>query len=318
MEDKILKILDKHPGEYVSGEKICKSVGVSRASIWKHIETMRHLGYRIEGLHHLGYKLLSRPDRLIPEEIKCNLNTKFMGCDVHSYESLDSTNDTAYQLAVSGAPEGTVVVAEQQRKGKGRQKRHWHSPKGGIYLSCVLRPEIEPKEIAKVTLAAAVAACEALRDSTGLEAMIKWPNDILVDGKKICGILTEMKAEQDRVNFLVLGIGINVNSPQTGLLSGATSVEKEVGGPVRKVDLTQKLLVRLEENIILFKKGSFTDIIKMWHRLSLTVGEVVKVHCHDEVIEGQAVDLDENGALVIRLDSGIQRRVLSGDVALAH
>jgi BirA family biotin operon repressor/biotin-[acetyl-CoA-carboxylase] ligase len=221
-------------------------------------------------------------------------------------------------LAENGEKEGTVVVSERQKKGKGRQGRQWSSPKGGIYLSCILRPDIEPREVAKITLVSAVAVCTAIRDVTDARAMIKWPNDILLNKKKLCGILTEMKAEQDKVDFVIVGIGVNVDTPSSALPKTATSLHKETGSALKKVVLTKKILENLEYYLILFRKGHFNKIIDEWHDLSTTIGHHVRVHCHNEDIEGQAVDIDKDGALVVRLDSGIQRRVLSGDVTLAH
>ncbi len=318
MDERILRIFRRHEGDYVSGEEISRELGVSRASVWKHIETLRELGYRIAAVPNLGYKLTGRPDRLIPEEIKEGLRTSYLGKKVAAYESLDSTNDTAYGLAEKGAKVGTVVVAEHQKKGKGRQGRHWASPKGGVYLSCILKPEIEPREVAKITLVAAVAVCVSIRETAGVEAMIKWPNDIIVNKKKVCGILTEMKAEQDKVDFVILGIGVNVDTSVRHLPKGATSLAKESGRRAAKVDLTRRILENLEEYLALFGKDGFNKIRNEWRDYSATLGRQVKVHCHDEKIEGEALDVDRDGALVVRLDSGIQRRILSGDVVIGH
>ena len=317
MEEKILLIFSKHKNTYVSGEEISKELGVSRASIWKHIETLRDLGYEIEASPHLGYKLIARPDRLIPEELKNNLQTKILGKKILAYESLDSTNDTAYQLAEKGEKEGTVVIAERQKKGKGRQGRQWASPKGGIYLSCILKPDIEPKEVAKITLVSAVAVCDSITERASVPAMIKWPNDIIIRKKKVCGILTEMKAEQDKVNFVIVGIGVNVDT-SVNLPKSATSLVKEADEKPAKVDLTQRILENLEHYLDVFNKEGFDKIRDEWRRFSTTLGHHVKIHCHDEKIEGQALDVDNDGALVVRLDSGIQRRVLSGDVVISH
>ena len=318
MEDKILKIFSRHRDAYVSGEDISKELGVSRASIWKHIETLRDLGYEIEASPHLGYKLIARPDRLIPEELKDNLKTKLLGKKILAYKSLDSTNDTAYYLAENGEKEGTVVIAEQQKKGKGRQGRHWASPKGGIYLSCIVKPDIEPKEVAKITLVSAVAVCASIREIANVPAMIKWPNDIIIKKKKVCGILTEMKAEQDRVDFVIVGIGVNVDMPIKLLPKEAISLIKESDNRLSKVDLAKKILENLEHYLILFKEDGFDKIRDEWRHLSTTLGQNVRIYCHDKKIEGQALDVDEDGALVVRLESGFQRRVLSGDVVIAH
>jgi len=318
MEDKILKIFKRYGSAYASGEDISKELGVSRTSIWKHIETLRNLGYEIEASPHLGYKLIGRPDRLIPEEIKNDLKTKFLGKNILTYASLDSTNDTAYKLAEGGAKEGTVVIAEKQKKGKGRQGRTWVSPKGGIYLSCVIRPDIEPREVAKITLVSALAVCTAVREIANVAAMIKWPNDITIDGKKICGILTEMKAEQDNVDFLIVGIGVNVNTPASLLPKGATSLTEESDSDISKVDLAKRILEKMEYYIALFKKEGFRSIRDEWRDLSETLSHHVKVHCHEGNIEGQALDVDADGALVVRMESGFHKRILSGDVIMAH
>lgn len=318
MEDKILRIFTRHKDTYVSGEDISEELGVSRASIWKHIEVLRNLGYDIEASPHLGYKLIARPDRLIPEEIKEDLKTKFLGRKILTYESLDSTNDTAYQLAERGEKEGTIVIAESQKKGKGRLGRHWASPKGGIYLSCILKPDIEPKEVAKITLVSAVAVCASIREIVNVSAMVKWPNDIIIRGKKVCGILTEMKAEQDKVDFVIVGIGVNVDTHINLLPKGSTSLIKESDGKVSKVALTKMILENLEHYLGLFKEDGFNRIRDEWRNFSATLGKHVKVQCHNEKIEGQALDVDDDGALVVRLDSGLQRRVLSGDVVIAH
>ena len=318
MEEKILKIFEHHKGAHVSGEDMSKALGVSRTSVWKHVEGLRAIGYEIEAVPHLGYKLITRPDRLIPEELRNGLKTRFLGKNILAYRSLDSTNDTAYRLAEDGVKEGTVVVSEEQKRGKGRQGRHWVSPKGGIYLSCVIRPDIEPKEVAKITLAAAVAAAEAIREISSLRAMIKWPNDIIIDGKKVCGILTEMKAEQDKVDFLIVGIGVNVAADIGSLPKGSTSLAAEGGGPYSKVETAKRILEKLERYVLIFKKEGFGGIRDEWHRYSATIGRHIKVRCHDQDIEGEALDVDDDGGLVVRLDNGLQKRLFSGDLVITH
>ncbi|MCX5680233.1 MAG: biotin--[acetyl-CoA-carboxylase] ligase, partial [Candidatus Omnitrophica bacterium] len=195
-DEKILRILRDNTDTHTSSDELCKVTGISRAAVWKHIEDLRREGYDIEASPHLGYKLVAIPDSFIPSELKWKLETKLIGKLILSYKKIDSTNDSAYALAEKGIAEGTVVIAEEQAKGKGRHGRKWESPpKSGVYMSCVIRPEMAPNEIAKITLVAAVAMAKAIRRFTGLEAMIKWPNDILVNNRKVCGILTEMKAE---------------------------------------------------------------------------------------------------------------------------
>ncbi len=318
MEEKILTIFAKRKSSWVSGEEISKELGVSRTSVWKHMEILRALGYGIEAVPHHGYRLISRPDRLIPEEVRVGLRASLLGRNICSYTSLDSTNDTAYALAEKGAKEGTVVIAEEQKRGKGRQGRQWISPKGGMYISCIIRPDIEPREVAKVTLVTAVGVCAALREVTRLPVMIKWPNDIMIGGKKVSGILTEMKAEQDRVQFVIVGIGINVSAPARLLPKGATSLSRAAKTPVPKVLTAKKVLEYCEYYIMLFKKRGFEPVRDEWRLFSATLGKQITIHCHDEKLEGEALDVDKDGALVLRMDNGFQRRILSGDVTFAH
>ncbi|MFH1995691.1 MAG: biotin--[acetyl-CoA-carboxylase] ligase, partial [Candidatus Omnitrophota bacterium] len=203
IDEKILSALKEKTAEFTSGESLSELVGISRTAVWKHIEKLREAGYEIEASPHLGYRLISVPDKLIPEEVRWGLGTEVLGKEVISYEKVDSTNEIAYSLAERGLREGAIVFAEEQRKGKGRLGRSWISPpKGGIYFSCVLRPEMSPDRVSQITLAASVSVARAVRELTGLQALIRWPNDILVNDRKICGILTEMKAEQDTVRFL--------------------------------------------------------------------------------------------------------------------
>ncbi|MDO8535429.1 MAG: biotin--[acetyl-CoA-carboxylase] ligase [Candidatus Omnitrophota bacterium] len=324
LDEKILNILRHNKDSYVSGEELCKIADISRAAIWKHIEKLRSEGYDIEALPHLGYKLVAIPDSLIPSEIKWKLKTKVFGKSVISYQKVDSTNVIAYELAEKGIKEGAVILADEQVKGKGRHGRHWSSPsKGGIYMSCILRPSIAPNEISRITLLAAVAVAQAIRDLCSLEVTIKWPNDIMIDQKKLCGILTEMKAEQDSVDFVVLGIGINVNIPKAVLPKGATSIKDELisrGAKINlsRVELTKKVLEKLEEYYNLMKIEGFEPIIEIWKDLSSMIGSRVKVSLHGKTFEGLAHDINPDGALVIRTESGVLEKVSSGDVTMVR
>lgn len=322
LDDRLLGILRNSGERYVSGEDLCKLAGISRAAIWKHVEKFREEGYGITALPHLGYRLETVPDRLIPAEIGWKLKTKLIGRKILSYNKVDSTNTVAYELAEKGLPEGTVIFAEEQARGKGRQGRPWHSPfGGGIYMSCVLRPDMEPTEIPKITLVAAVAVAKSVRDLTGLEAMIKWPNDILVNGRKVCGILTEMKAEQDRIDFIILGIGLNVNTAHRDLPKGGSSLKHELGAEKCHADLSrvavaQKILVSLERHYnILIKKGS-RSIIDEWKEYSSMLGAKVKVSLHHRNFEAIAHDIDPDGSLVVRHPSGVREKISSGDVVM--
>ena len=324
IDNNILNVLRDSGDLYISGEELCKFSGVSRAAIWKRIEKLREEGYDIEASPHLGYRLIGIPDLLIPSEVKWKLRTRYLGREIISYRRVDSTNAIAYELAEHGLAEGAVIFAEEQLRGKGRQGRAWQSPSGsGIYMSCVLKPHMTPNEIPKITLVAAVAAARAIRDFTGLDAKIKWPNDILINGKKVCGILTEMKAEQDRIDFIILGIGINVNTKAKDLPRGASSLREELrisgeSDNISRVGLAKKMLEMMEEYYNLLKNKGSGSIIEEWRELSAMLGSRVRISLRDRTFDAQAHNIDPDGALVVRLDSGILEKISSGDVVMVR
>lgn len=321
IDEKILSKL-RNSSDFLSGEELCKVAGVSRAAIWKHIEGLREEGYVIEASPHLGYRLLDIPDTLIPAEIKWKLKTKVLGREVISYKKAGSTNDIAYALAERGLKEGPVIIAEEQEKGKGRHGRSWISPsKSGIYMSLILRPEITPNEISRITLLAAVATAKAIREMTGLPALIKWPNDILITNRKVCGILTEMRAEQDSVDFIIIGIGINVNTPLSKLPRGASSLKEELrsaGKPpeISRIELVKRLLEKFEEGYFLLKKEGAGAIMEEWKRLTGMLGSRIKVVLQNRTFEGLAHDIDTDGALIVRNDAGTLEKISSGDIIM--
>ncbi len=320
VKKKIIGFFRGNEGDFISGEEISSALGFSRAGVWKYISKLRSDGYVIEAVPHLGYRLKSAPDKMYGYDISSGLRTRTIGKgSIHYYEGIDSTNDRAYELAEGGEPEGTLVIAEAQARGKGRMGRKWASPKGGgIYLSVILRPDAEADEVPAVTLIAATAIIRAIRKICGLEAKMKWPNDILIRGGKVCGILTEIKAQPDIVDFLVLGIGINVNTPAEKLPPEGTSLKIECSRDVSRTGFMKCMLEELEDNYLRFKKDGFASLREECKALSLVLGERVKVSEHHRPIEGLAVDIDEKGALIIRTDSGIFQRVFSGDVILCR
>lgn len=317
MEEKILELFKNDPHVFLSGEQISSGLKLSRSALWKHIEKLRTLGYEFDAVPRLGYRLTRVPDKLYPEEIRFKLKTRSIGKEIIYYDSIDSTNTAAYNLADKGAPEGLVVVAEGQTKGRGRLSRQWISPKQkGIYMSVVLRPKMVPFQAPQITLLAAVSIALGIREYAGIPALIKWPNDILVDGKKLAGILTEMEAEPDSVNFLILGVGINVNTRFSALPPGATSIFEETGAKVSRVELVKSILEKLDEDYALFKKEGFSPIKTEWRNLSATLGKRVRVSCMRKRIEGVAQDIDSDGALKIRLDNGFYERAVAGDLLI--
>ncbi|MBN1869140.1 MAG: biotin--[acetyl-CoA-carboxylase] ligase [Candidatus Omnitrophica bacterium] len=314
MRNKIVHFL-KSAGGYLSGEEISRHIKISRAGIWKYIQELREDGYDIVAVPHLGYRYLSSPDRLLPVEILFELGTKILGKDIRHFDSLTSTMDVAFQLGVEGACEGTVVCAESQTKGKGRLGRSWASPKGkGIYMSVILRPALLPSDLTQLTLLSSVAVCEAVNKFCNIAAKIKWPNDILVGDKKLAGILTESSAEMDRVRFIVVGIGINVNASLSQLPPHSTSIKNETGQKISRVVLMQEVLRSLERWYAVLGKDGFAPVIARWKQLSSTLGHHVRVIDPSGDVEGEAVDLDENGGLIIRDDNGLKIKRMSGDV----
>ena len=307
--DDILKLL-REKGDYVSGEQMAEVLGVSRAAIWKQIQSLTRDGYEIESHQNRGYKLVGVPDKLYPVEVQHGLQANLIGSKVVHFNITSSTNIVARQMAERGIDEGTVIIAETQNRGKGRLGRKWITRQGGIWMSVVLKPKIDPMHAASITLMAAVSVTKALRE-LGLEAVIKWPNDVLVNGKKICGILTEMSAETDVVNFIILGIGINVNNEVP--LDTATTAKSELGHPVDRLKLAQSILEELEDDYAMLREQGFTPILWNWRRYSDTLGRAVEVIYQDEIIRGTAQDVDDAGSLLVKLPDGNVRKIVSGD-----
>jgi BirA family biotin operon repressor/biotin-[acetyl-CoA-carboxylase] ligase len=314
MQEKILDYL-KRKQDYISGDQISSRLGITRQALWKHIQELKEIGYEIVAVPHLGYKLTSIPDRLFDFEVAYNLNTKFIGKKIYYFESVASTMNVAMNLGLEGAPEGALVLAESQTKGKGRLGRSWLSPKHkGIYLSLILRPKISPEQASILTLLAAVSICEAIKKITGIDTYIKWPNDILIGNKKLGGILTELSAEMDEISFVVIGIGLNVNNDKKSMISTATSLREQRKENTSRVALLQEILRQIEEKYLLFQKKGAHPIIEKWREHNVTLGKMIKVYCHKEHITGQAIDIDIDGGLLVRKDSGFTEKVLSGDV----
>jgi len=317
LDDKILNYFKKHEEGYVSGEDLSHELGISRAGVWKHIESLREEGYEIEAFPHLGYRLISIPDRLTEIELKWQLKTDIIARKIYSYKETSSTNDAAYHLAASGEKEGSVVIAESQTAGRGRMGRFWVSPKSkGAYFSVILRPDILPKEVSSITLFSALSVAKTIREMANLAAFIKWPNDVLINNKKICGILTEMNAETDKINFVIIGIGININTKEELLPKGATSIMEAQGAEISRIELVKGIFKNLDKYYKLFNSGQIAEIIREYKEFSNFLGKRIQVAYHDAKLEGYAIDVDKEGALILRMDSGLNERVLAGDVTM--
>ncbi len=319
---KLLVRMKAHPGEWVSGEWLSHEFGVSRSALWKHVGSLKRKGYEIESSPKKGYRLHWAPDLLLPHEIQERLNTEALGpIRAVVVEETDSTNRQAKDLAIHGAPEGTVVIAERQTQGRGRRGRDWFSPEGeGIYCSLLLRPKISPAEISGITLMTGVAVAELLQREAQIPARIKWPNDILVGGRKIAGILTEVTTEMDRVEFAIVGLGLNVNTPRPGfppsLRQKATSLLIETGKSFSRTDLLRAYLQGFDHYYAIFRKQGLAPILERWKMLTEMMGKQVQVDLLGNRIAGEALDIDRNGALILRDSEGEIHRILSGDVIL--
>jgi BirA family biotin operon repressor/biotin-[acetyl-CoA-carboxylase] ligase len=319
MDEQVLRLLRKHPAGFVSGEKIGRHLRMTRTAVWKKVQALRAGGYEIDASRRLGYRLVQSPDLLTPEEILPGLKTKSFGKRVHYFPSLPSTNTEAYQLALRGAREGEIVVAECQKKGRGRVGRPWFSPAFvNLYFSIILRPPISPHQASLITFVAAVATAEAIERFSGVKPSIKWPNDILVKGRKMAGLLNEIHSEVDRIHFIILGIGVNVNIEEgrfpKEIRSLATSLKRETGRTTSRKAFLQLLLEALEQWYEIFLKKGAPAILKAWRKHARIGGKQVRISSFDEVLVGRAVDVDSEGGLLIQMRNGQRKRIVAGDV----
>jgi BirA family biotin operon repressor/biotin-[acetyl-CoA-carboxylase] ligase len=317
---KILHSLRTCADGYLSGEELCRQLNISRTAVWKHIRILKEAGYEIEAHPRKGYRLNFVPDRLLPEEVNNWLRTKFVGREIRYLISTESTNNEAKKLAAANFPEGTIVLAEEQLNGRGRLARGWFSPPNkGIWLSVILRPPFSPYDAPKCTLMAAVAVTNAVRKVTSVHCGIKWPNDILYQEKKMVGILTEMSAEMDAINYVVIGMGINVNISKEEfpeeLKEIATSVAMAAGKNCCRAQLLAAILEELEVIYQEVKERGFAKVLTAWREMSVTLGQTVHVTGGKQGFTGVAEDIDEEGALLVKTSEGI-KRVLAGDVSI--
>ena len=315
----VLKAL-KDAAAPLSGETLATRLGLSRAAVWKRINRLKALGYGIEGSPRRGYRLLAIPDKLLPEEIYQGLQLRFLKGPIYHFETLTSTNDLAKELGAKGAPQGTLVVAEAQTKGRGRLGRGWESPPGaGLYASLLLRPPLPPTELPQITLTTAVAVVRAVRRATGLTLGIKWPNDLLLGDQKVGGILTEMETETDRIRYLVVGLGLNVNKARfpAELKTTATSLALAAGGPLSRLQILQAWLEEFEDLYERFLARQFPQILEEWKNYTVTLGKAVTVRQGAVAISGEALEVAPDGALLVQTPAGDIIRVTSGEIAPA-
>lgn len=313
----------RNSGSYVSGQQICSQFGVSRTAVWKVINQLKEEGYEIESVPHKGYRLSDSPDVLSVNEITSRLTTEWAGRNLYYFDETGSTNIDAKRYAEDGAIHGTVVVADMQTSGRGRRGRAWQSPSGSaIYMTIILKPDFLPDKASMLTLVMALSVAGAITETTGLEAGIKWPNDIVVNKKKVCGILTEMNVEHDYIQYVVIGVGINVNNAESGefneeIRQTATSLKIEMGGAVNRAALIERILVHFERNYDTFVRTlDMSGLMETYDEHLLNLNTEVKVLDPKGEYMGIARGINETGELLVEKEDGTVVEVYAGEVSV--
>lgn len=321
MKTDILKLL-RESESYVSGQQLCEHFGVSRTAVWKVIQQLKEEGYQIEAVRNKGYRITDIPDVMTREELESRMagNTKWAGQKLYVYEEIDSTNIRAKQLGETGEPHGTLVVANRQSAGRGRRGRNWESPEGcGVYLSVLLRPEFTPDRASMLTLVMAYSVAKALKECTGLDVQIKWPNDIVINGKKLVGILTEMSTEIDYINHVVVGVGINVNTeifPEE-IEDKATSLRIECGYKIQRSFIVAEVMKQFEQDYEMFlQKKDLSWFREKYDQLLVNCGREVMIHGAVEPYAAHALGISDTGELLVRLEDGSVEAVYAGEVSV--
>jgi BirA family biotin operon repressor/biotin-[acetyl-CoA-carboxylase] ligase len=318
--DRIRDILTflREKQDYVSGDFISAELGISRTAIWKYMHHLERLGYDIAKLKGRGYKLIKTPDKLYTWEIDRHLNTDFIGKEVIYKEIVDSTNSYAFKLALDGASEGTCVLADAQRAGRGRLNRVWFSPAGeNLYLSIILKPHVHPSNVYPITFISSLAVYDTIEAITGIKPTLKWPNDLLINGKKICGTLLELSTEADMVRFVVVGIGLDINMKEKEISEEidqkATSLFIETKNLFERARVCGILLSNLEKYYLLFKKNGENDVCRIWEDRSCIKGKYLEINQMGQSYKGISEGIDNKGALLLNVDGEI-KNIIAGDV----
>ena len=318
MKAEILRLLRETNG-YVSGQELCEQFGVSRTAVWKAIKQLQAMGYEIEAVPNRGYFLKSAADVLSKDEIASLLHTQWIGKELYCYDTIGSTNARAKELAEQECENGTLVVADQQTQGRGRRGRSWQTPpQMGIAMSLLLRPEISPGNASMLTLVTALAVANAITGLSGVEAMIKWPNDVVMNGRKVCGILTEMNAQFDYISYIVIGIGINVHNEEfpEELSQMAGSILTESGKRIHRAELVARIMAYFEQYYATFlETEDLTGMLEAYNQLLVNRGREVKVLDPKEPFSGKAVGITKKGELMVDTWSS-RKLVSSGEVSV--
>ena len=310
-------ILKSIEDDYITESDLLKKLDITHEHLKDHIVSLKETGYDIIHDESKGYKLLNTPDILEPFEVKRGLKTEYIANNIHFYENLESTNDTAKKFVENNAPEGTVIIAEKQSAGRSRKNTDWASPEGGIYMTIILRPDVTLVEASKLTIVAGVAIAKTLHDEFSVNVGIKWPNDLLIGDKKICGILTEAVTDFDKVKAVLLGIGVDVNVEKDDIPDNlkdiATSVKNEINTELKRAEILRVFFKIFEDQYNHFKEGNFKEIINEWRRLSTTTGNRVRVYKAGKAIDADAIGVNNEGALIVELDDGRLEKINSGE-----
>ena len=318
MKTEILKAL-KNSDTYLSGEQLSQKFGVSRTAIWKYIKQLREEGYEIESVTRRGYRLLQTADRITASEILSRNQASWVGKSIEYFEVTDSTNQRIYDFAEKGREEGLLAVAEEQTGGKGRRGRSWVSPPGtGIWMSLLLRPKVEPQKASMVTIVAALAMTKAMEKITGMEIRIKWPNDVVLNGKKVCGILTEMSAELEEIHYIIVGIGINANTESfpEDIQDRATSIYLESGKKVERAAFIAEFCVQFEQYYERFlEMGNLAFLKEEYESYLINIGREVKIIKKKEERVRKALGINELGELIVAKSDGTTEIIFSGEVS---
>lgn len=318
MKSEILEALRETDG-YVSGQDLCNKFGVSRTAVWKAIKQLKEAGYEIEAVPNKGYHIVSAPDLMNKVELESIRNTTWAGQEIYYYDVTDSTNIRAKELAEEGHPGGTLVVADRQEAGRGRRGRSWDSPSGtGIFMTLLLKPEMNPNHASMLTLVAAMAVARAISKCANTEALIKWPNDIVIGGKKICGILTEMSAQFDFINHIVIGIGINVHNEHfpEEIAETAGSILLQTGKRIRRAELIEQILEQFEHYYAIFMETEdLSGLVREYNSILVNMNKSVRVLDPKEPFEGKAMGITKKGELIV--DTWESRKMVSsGEVSV--
>ncbi len=316
---KLIELLSKNQHQYISGQHLSNSLKISRSAIWKHMNELKKDGYDIEGVTRKGYRIVSFPEKVSENTIQWGLNTFWAGKKVYYKETIDSTQRLAHQLALDGAEHGTIVIADEQVKGKGRTGRHWQSHKSlGVWMSIILRPNILPYAAPQLTLVTATVIANLIEELTGIRPHIKWPNDILVNDKKIAGILTEMQAEQDKVNYVIIGIGLNVNQLSTDFDHASsypiTSLRMETNETWSLIKIIQQMLQIFESKFDHFMTNGFQEVKKEWEHYGFKMNEQIQIKSGQNNRYGTFLGIAEDGALLIKNEEETIEKIYSAEI----